>query len=326
MEAEGYWRSEASRGQEQRPVGHMATPHSSHGVLPSIEPVDLSSDKTARGSTPAMIKARQVMNAPQRGHEEEVSYIRREPEPRHFRPLPVRSNVAYVDETDGLPKRRVVMDAAGFELSQPNVEYVRLRQVPHQDGHLFPSTSSMASQAIDARYRNEPFSQRVVDDQSSMPQLVPPREARLVRRVSEQDAAFGKLSLNDHPSQHPYSEPRRGESQAPKRQRMQGHSHLQDAGPVMFRDVDSQRCSSMSQNRPLPLHQQAGAYGPVPSSHRHIHQEQSHYQRHTLAPRSQPEYQSQISAPMNGVSARPMPAARPYDDDFGMQSQEHRRV
>lgn len=326
IEASQPWRLESSRGREQRPIVNPNTPPSPHDVLPSIETIDLSGDSPAMKGSAAMRGPRRIMTAPQVTHEEQVIYRRYEPEPRLFRPLPAHSEVIYLDDTDDLPKRRRIMDPARFEQSQPEVEYVRVRQVQRQDDHLFPS-SSIAPRGVDSRYRNEPLPQCVlVDGQASISQRLPPREVRLVRPISAHDAAFGKLSLNDYLSQQHLPEAQRGESQAPKRQRTLDRSQPQDARPAMLRAVDNQPSSFMIHVRPAQMHQQPLAHDAMLSKQRPVYEEPSHYQRPPLVPRSQPEYQSHVPAQMNAFpAARPIQAVRPYDD-FEAEHPQYRRV
>lgn len=311
------WRSEAPRAREPPQLAGTTRPYSPHDVLPSIERGDLPSDHPDRRESPIMISSRQVRNAP-RAHEEQVLYTRGEPEPKRFRPLPVHSNVIYLDEPEVVPKRRrVVADAGVFQPANQGVEYVRLRPVPRSDERFFPSSSSAApSQGVEAR-RYDSFPQNAPDTQPSMISQQPRELLRPVRHASDHNAAFGKLSLNDRAQ--------RGESQAPIRQRV-------EPGPAY-----------VSENRPQ------GAY-----ELRYPAQEPQYYQWPVVVPREQPEYQSRAPAqvyaalpprqaaadrphselpprpvqterPRSALPARLLPAERPYDD-FEPQPVEYRRV
>ncbi|KFY47996.1 hypothetical protein V495_01689 [Pseudogymnoascus sp. VKM F-4514 (FW-929)] len=284
VESGEHYRSEAPRAREPRQVTGMTRPFSPHDVLPSIERGDLPSDRSDRRESPVMMNTRQVRNAPPRAYEEQVVYTRGEPEPKRFRPLPAHSNVIYVDEPEVVPKRRRVA-------ADPGVEYVRLRPVPRADDRFFPSSSSAApSQGMEAR-RYDAFPQSTVDSQPSMVSQQPmaPRELRPVRNVSDHNAAFGKLSLDDRAQ--------RGESQAPMRQRV-------DPGPAQLRVVEQQPSPYVSENRP------AGAY-----EVRYAAQEPQYYQRPVASSREQAEYQSRAPAPVYAaLPPRPVPAERPRSE------------
>ncbi|OBT96677.1 hypothetical protein VE01_04198 [Pseudogymnoascus verrucosus] len=311
------WRSEAPRSREPRQLAGTTRPFSPHEVLPSIERGDLSSDRSDRRESPIMLSTRQVRNAPPRAHEEQVLYTRGEPEPKRFRPLPVHSNVIYVDEPEVVPKRRrVAADPGIFQPASQGVEYVRLRPVARADDRFFPSSSLAASsQGIEARRYDNAFPQNAVVDSK---QPLAPRELRHVRHVPDHNAAFGKLSLDDRAQ--------RGESQAPIRQRV----------------VEQRPAAYVSDNRP------PGAY-----EQRYAAQEPQYYQRPVAVTREQAEYQSrepvpvylparppQADRPRSELQARPLPATerphsalparlqpveRPYGD-FEPQPVEYRRV
>ena len=318
------WRSEAPRAREPRQLAGMTRPFSPHDVLPSIERGDLPSDRPDRRESPVMMSTRQVRNAPPRAHEEQVLYTRGEPEPKRFRPLPVHSNVIYVDEPEVVPKRRrVAADPGVFQPASRGVEYVRLRPVQRADDRFFPSSSSAASsQGTEAR-RYDVFPQNAVVDSQ---QPLATRELRPVRHVADHNMAFGKLSLDDRAQ--------RGESQAPMRQRV-------EPGPAQRRVVEQQRPSAyVSENRP-----------PGAQELRYAAQEPQYYQRPVAVTREQAEYQSrelvpvyaarppQAERPRSELPARTLPAERPHSalparllpaeraySDFGSQPVEYRRV
>ncbi|KAL5346078.1 hypothetical protein ACLOAV_009109 [Pseudogymnoascus australis] len=272
------WRSEAPRAREPRQLAGTTRPFSPHDVLPSIERGDLPRDHPDRRESPIMMSSRQVRNAPARAHEEQVLYTRGEPEPKRFRPLPVHSNVIYVDEPEVVPKRRrVAADPGVFQPANPGVEYVRLRPVQRADDRFFPSSSSAASsQGIEARRYDNAFPQNatVVDSQPSMMSQQQPlatRELRPVRHVADHNAAFGKLSLDDRAQ--------RGESQAPIRQRV-------EPGPA-------QPGAYVSENR------RPGEY-----EVRYAAPEPQYYQRPVAVGREQAEYQSRDPVPV--YASRPV--------------------
>ncbi|KFY81639.1 hypothetical protein V500_11235 [Pseudogymnoascus sp. VKM F-4518 (FW-2643)] len=289
-------RSDAPRAREPRQLAGTTRPFSPHDVLPSIERGDLPSDHPDRRDSPVMMSARQVRNAPPRAHEEQVLYTRGEPEPKRFRPLPVHSNVIYVDEPEVVPKRRrVAADPGVFQPANPGIEYVRLRPVPRADDRFFPSSSSAASsQGIEARRYDNAFPQNaVVDSQPPLMSQQPlaPRELRPVRHVPDHDAAFGKLSLDDRAQ--------RGESQAPMRQRV-------EPGPSQLRVVEQQQQPSayVSENR------RPGEY-----ERRYTAQEPQYYQRPVAVAREQAEYQSRAPAPVYAaLPGRPPAAERPRSE------------
>ncbi|KFZ01672.1 hypothetical protein V501_09875 [Pseudogymnoascus sp. VKM F-4519 (FW-2642)] len=316
------WRSEAPRAREPRQLAGTTRPFSPHEVLPSIERGDLPIDRSDRRDSSIMMSTRPMRNAPPRAHEEQVLYTRGEPEPKRFRPLPVHSNVIYVDEPEVMPKRRrVAADPGVFQPASQGIEYVRLRPVARADERFFPSSSLAASsQGIEAR-RYDVFPQNaVVDGQPSMMSQQPlaTRELRPVRQVPDHNAAFGKLSLDDRAQ--------RGESQAPMRQRV----------------VEQQRPTAyVSDNRP------PGAY-----EQRYAAQEPQYYQRPVAVTREQAEYQSREPVPVylparppqadrprselparsiaaerphSALPARLLPVERPYGD-FEPQPVEYRRV
>ncbi|KFY30118.1 hypothetical protein V493_02131, partial [Pseudogymnoascus sp. VKM F-4281 (FW-2241)] len=314
-EASEPWRSEAPRAREPRQLAGTTRPFSPHDVLPSIERGDLPSDHPDRRESPVMMSTRQVRNAPPRAHEEQVLYTRGEPEPKRFRPLPVHSNVIYVDEPEVVPKRRrVAADPGVFQPANPSVEYVRVRPAPRADDRFFPSSSSSAAPSQggvpDARRYDAAFPPNAVVDshapsmisQQQQP-LVSSRERRPVRHVADHNAAFGKLSLDDRVQ--------RGESLAPVRQRV-------EPGSAQLRVVEPQ--------------QQAGAYvsenrAPGASYElRYAPQEAQYYQRPVAVSREQAEYQSRDNVPVYAsrpvrqvpaerarpeLQARPLAAERP---------------
>ncbi|OBT85858.1 hypothetical protein VE02_06061 [Pseudogymnoascus sp. 03VT05] len=327
-EAGESWRSEAPRAREPRQLAGTTRPYSPHDVLPSIERGDLPSDRPDRRESPIMMSTRQVRNAPPRAHEEQELYTRGEPEPKRFRPLPVHSNVIYVDEPEVVPKRRrVAADPGVFQNANQGVEYVRLRPVARADDRFFPSSSSAASsQGVEARRYDNAFPQNAVVDGQ---QPLVPRDLRPVRHVADHNAAFGKLSLDDRAQ--------RGESQASMRQRV-------EPGPSQLRVVEQQRPSAyVSENRP------SGAY-----EQRYAAQEPQYYQRPVAVTREQAEYQSRkpvpvyaalpprqvpVERPRSELPARALPAERPHSalparllpaerpyGDFEPQPVEYRRV